>query len=226
MPFYNGDNGGATYQGVTGKEVRVLIYFDPYGTLNTSQGASTPPYNTIIDTDKPAKPNEHPAVDTSAAGRSSSTTATPPTTATCTSSCSSAPTTRAADPAGSQAQDAALAYAKVKPFAVVNYSSFGNGAFYNNYMAEHGVLNFGSVAGRSAKFYKQFPGKQWGYTPPIEYSAAQYANFVCTASRASPRATRRRSTGIANGPRASTGCSTRPTRPSRGWPTRPSSPQS
>ncbi|MCW2545199.1 MAG: hypothetical protein JWM40_2751, partial [Frankiales bacterium] len=182
VPFFIGENGGATYQGVTASEVRVLVYFSPYGTLNTSQGASTPPYNTIIDVNAPRKSNEHPAIYTLRAwqkffnrryaaykrkvhlyvqfGSYDSS---------------------GEQTAGSQAQDAALAYNRYKPFAVVNYSSFGNGNFYNTYMAEHGVLNFGSVAGRSASVYKHANGKEWGFKPPIEYSAAQYANFVCSS---------------------------------------------
>ena len=189
VPFYQGDNGGSTYQGVSAKEVRVVIYHEPYGTLNTSQGTSTPPYNTIVDTDLPAKPNEHPDVTTArgwskffgtryaAYNRhvhiyvqfgsydSSSRTS-----------------------AGTQAQDAALAYAKLKPFAIINLSGFGNGAFYNNYMSQHSVMIFGSVTARSAKSFDEFPGLQWGYLPPYEYSAAQYANAVCNTVKDKPTA--------------------------------------
>jgi len=187
VPFYVGDNGGATYQGVTAKEVRIVMYFDANSTLNTSQGTSTPPYNTIVDVDDPPKPREHPAITVNRGWQKyfmkryaaynrkvhifvqfgsfdSSGGQTP----------------------GSQAQDAALAYAKVKPFAVVNYAGFGNGDYYNNYMAEHGVLIFGSVAGRSADFYKQYPGQQWGYKPPLEYGAAQYANGACSILKGKP----------------------------------------
>ncbi len=81
--------------------------------------------------------------------------------------------------AGTQAQDAALAYAKIKPFAIINFSGFGNGTFYNNYMAQHSVMIFGAITARTAATFNEFPGLQWGYGPPLEYSAAQYANGVC-----------------------------------------------
>jgi hypothetical protein len=177
VPFYEGTNPGATYQGVTKKEVRIVMYFDAADTTNTSQGVSHPPYDTITDVDDPPKPREHPAISSvrawekffykryaaynrkvhlfvqfGSANRST---------------------------AGTQTQDAAKAYTKVHPFAIINYISFGNGDYYNNYMAEHGVLIFGSVAVRGASFYKQYGGKQWGYKPPFEYGAAQFANFVC-----------------------------------------------
>jgi hypothetical protein len=187
VPFFNGQNGGATFQGVTAKEVRILIYFDPYGTLNTSQGRSDPPYNTIIDLDDAPKANEHPAVYTNRAWatffnkRYATYDRRVHTFVQFGSYDSSAEQTP-----GTQAQDAALAYAKVKPFAVINYAAFGNGAYFNNYMAEHSVLNFGSVAGRSDTFYRQYPGLQWGYPPTLEYAAAQYAQFVCNVIHKKP----------------------------------------
>jgi len=181
VPFYQGENGGATYQGVSAKEVRILIYHEPFGTIDTSQGTSTPPYNTIVDTDLPPKPNEHPDVSTSRGWskffgqRYAAYNRHVKIYVQFGSYDSSSRTT-----AGTQAQDAALAYAKVKPFAVINFSGFGNGAFYNNYMAQHGVMIFGSISTRSASFYKEFPGLQWGYPPPLEYKAAQYANAICS----------------------------------------------
>ena len=201
VPFYQGENGGATYQGVTAKEVRILAYFDANPTLNTSQGTSTPPYNTIIDTDLPPKANEHPSISTmrgwskffgqryAAYNRHVRVYV----------QFGSFDSSNRQSP-GTQAQDAALAYNKVKPFAIINNSGFGNGAFYNNYMADHGVLIFGSTAARSANFYKRFPGLQWGYPPPYEYRAAQYANFVCNSIASKPSVNvGQGSVGIANG---------------------------
>lgn len=204
VPFYIGANGGSTYQGVTAKEVKVVIYHDPVSTLQTSQGTSTPPYNTIVDVDAPPKPNEHPDIETTRGwekfffhryaaynrhvhlfiqfGSSES-------------------GTGGTESAGTQTADAARAYNEIHPFAVVNYAAFGNGVYYNNYMAEHGVLNFGSVAGRSAAFYKQFAGKQWGYPPPLEYGAAQYANFVCSSLANKPATDMGPGQAGANGPR-------------------------
>lgn len=198
VPFYIGDNGGSTYQGVTAKEVRIVLYFDAVATTNTSQGISNPPYDTITDVDAPPKAEEHPSISTArgwekffylryaaykrkvhlfvqfgSANRST---------------------------AGTQTQDAAKAYTTVHPFAVINYVEFGNGDYYNNYMAEHGVLIFGSVAVRSASFYKQYAGKQWGYRPPFEYSAAQYAQFACNSLANKPTVdVGAGSVGIANG---------------------------
>ena len=182
VPFYMGDNGGATYQGVTAKEVRIVMYYDANSTINTSQGTSNPPYNTIVDLDKPPTPREHPTVSSNRAwqkffnkrfaaynrkvhmfvqfGSFDSGGGNTP---------------------GTQAQDAAVAYSKVKPFAIINYAGFGNGVYYNNYMAEHGVLIFGTAEGRSDEFYKQYAGQQWGYKPTLEYSAAQYANAICSS---------------------------------------------
>lgn len=187
VPYYQGNNGGATYQGVTGSLVKILIYFDPYSTLNTSQGASTPPYNTIVNLDAPPQPHEVPQVYVNRAWEKFF-------------------DTRYAaydrhvrfyvqfgsyddqglETPGTQTQDAAFGYAEVHPFAIINYASFGNGAYYNTYMAQHQVLVFGSVAGRTQSFYEQYPGLQWGYPPPIERSARHYADFVCSSLAGKP----------------------------------------
>jgi hypothetical protein len=187
VDHYEGNNGGATYQGVTADEVKVIIYFDPYGTLNTARGEDQPPYNKIIDLDAPSTPNEIAQVfvnrnwehyfDTTYQdynrhvhmyvqfGSYNAQGVTTPST---------------------QAADAAYGYTSVRPFAVINYSAFGNGAFYNTYMAQHGVLIFGSTTGRSESFYRQFPGQQWGYFAPLERSAAQYSEFVCSTLYGKP----------------------------------------
>lgn len=188
VPYYEGNNGGSTYQGVSAKFVNVLIYYDAYGTLNTARGEDQPPYGTIINLLSPSSTqynigqvivnrswmyyfNKRYAtydrwVDFFVQFGTYD--------------------DQGVETPGTQTADAAYGYSKVHPFAVINYSSFGNGEYYNDYMAQHGVLIFGSAPGRSESFYQQFPGLQWGYLPPIERSASQYAQFVCNALKGRP----------------------------------------
>ena len=180
-----GDNGGATYQGVAGAEIHVLLYEDGGVVASpTARGSDGYPTNQIVDLDAPPQPNEIGEMFTTRAweayfnnryqtyGRhvhffiqfASVDNAARP-----------GPTT----PATRQA-DAAEGYARVRPFAVINYATFnGNTDFYLDYMAQHGVLNFGSTIGRTSGFFNQYPKLVWGYPPPIERDATVFAAYVC-----------------------------------------------
>ena len=185
---FQGDNGGSTYQGVTGGVVKLLIYFDANGTLDTARGADTPTPNTIINLDDPPQPNEIGSTFVNRAwehyfnlhyqtynrhvqfwvqyGSLNS--------------------SGVAD-ANTRAADAAFGYSTVHPFAVLDYGAFGGyQGVYNNYMTSHGVLIFGSAYGRSEAYYQKYPGLQWGFLPPIEVDAQHYAQLVCTKLKGLP----------------------------------------
>lgn len=185
---FQGDNGGSTYQGVTGGLVKILIYFDANGTLNTARGADEPTPNTIINLDDPAQANEvgstfitrgwehyfnlhyqtynrHVQFWVQYGSLNGS---------------------GEAD-ANTRAADAAFGYSTVHPFAALDYGSFGGFQdVYNNYMSGHGVLIFGSAYGRSESYYQKKPGLQWGYLPPLEIDAQHYADMVCTKVKGLP----------------------------------------
>ncbi len=187
VPYFAGSNGGVTYQGVTGREVRVVLYYDDITSINTSQGSSTPPTNTIVDVDDPPRPREHPVISVTrswqkyfyrryaAYGRKvhlfvhfGSRDA------------------QGSHSPGSVAGDAALAYRTLKPFAVLNFSGGGLAGYYNEYMWQHGVLVFGAPAGHNNQFFSRYPGLHWGYNPTLEYSAAQYTEAVCGILKGRP----------------------------------------
>src|SRR4051794_1586180 len=56
---FEGDNGGATYQGVDDKEIRILMYMDG-GIVSspTPRGSDNFPTNELVDLNDPPKPNE------------------------------------------------------------------------------------------------------------------------------------------------------------------------
>lgn len=179
---YQGNNGGTTYQGVTGSLIKILIYFDGNPTLNTARGEDVPTPNTIINMDAPPQQgeiaqtfvnrawehyfdlhyqtyNRHVQFWVQYGSESSEGTA----------------------DASTREADAAFGYSTVHPFAVLDYGSLGGYQdVYNDYMVEHGVLLFGSQFGRTTAFYDQYPGLQWGYDPTVDEDAQNYARFVCT----------------------------------------------
>ena len=84
------------------------------------------------------------------------------------------------DQSGRQAA-AAAAYSKVKPFAAISIAGFvGERPTFGIYMAQQGVLNFGSQQGRTAAFFDQFPKLIWGYPPSVEQAAKVFIDYICT----------------------------------------------
>lgn len=178
VPDFNcKDNGGATYQGITDREIKILYYFDSgIVDVGTSKGDESRPSNTYVDLLQPPAQDEHiyPRIlrgwqayfndrfqtycrfvhfyvyfgSRSDAGPES------------------------------KRADAADNYSKIQPFAVVS-DSFSNNDAYLEAMAKRGVLNFGSFLGRSQDFFQQFPKLIWGYSPPLELQAESYASYVC-----------------------------------------------
>ena len=57
VPFFEGDNGGATWQGVTAEEITVLVYSSAYTTIPDTRerrSESTPAAGSYCDVDKPS----------------------------------------------------------------------------------------------------------------------------------------------------------------------------
>ena len=176
VAYFDGDNFGATYQGVTGEEIRLLVYIDS-GIAETggSKGQESRPENEFFDLFQPPQDDEHLLVEGyrgwqryfnerfQTYGRTVHFflhfgTNSP------------APEARRAD--------AAEGYARVKPFAVLTDAN-ENEVDYVAEMARRGVLNFGSYYGKESSFFQKYPKLVWGYQPTLEYSAKTYSSFVC-----------------------------------------------
>jgi hypothetical protein len=176
---FTGNNFGATWQGVSGEEVRVLFYvqgFTQY--VNTCRDPNqVTPDRQYFDLLSEEQPGEHCYVRAlrrwqqyfneryqtyrrfvhfyvyfSGSGES----------------------------AEERRADAADNYNKIKPFAVM---SVGDGQTfveeYLEYMAKRRVLNFGAFTFRSEEFYNAFPRFVWGYPPSLEQGARLFAGYVC-----------------------------------------------
>ena len=174
---FQGDNFGATYQGVNKEEVRILFYIQGFTNyVNTCQdpGRVTPD-NEYFDLAEPADPEEHCVLRVlrtwmqyfndryqtynrfvhfyvyfSGEGDS--------------------PELRRADAADN--------YNRIKPFAVISTANSHDDAYLET-MAKRGVLNFDSALGRDAAFFQKFPKLIWGYYPTQEISVKQYVSYIC-----------------------------------------------
>ncbi|MBA3654646.1 MAG: hypothetical protein H0W70_10685, partial [Actinobacteria bacterium] len=176
--FFDGDNGGNTYDGVTKDEIRILFYENGASFYTpTARGTDTEPASELRDLDEAPRQGELGIETTRRAwakyfedryqlynrrahfyiyyGSGSGT------------------------PEARQA-DAAQAYAQVKPFATISSTGLsGASDDFLVYMAKRGVLNFGSFSGRTQAFFNQFPKRIWGYPPTLEQMGAMYSDFVC-----------------------------------------------
>jgi hypothetical protein len=179
VPDFNcQDNGGATYQGVEEKEIRILYYLDSgIVDIGTSKGDETRPQNKYVDLLQEPEQDEHvyPRVLRGWQAYFNDRYQT---------YCRFVHfyvyfgSRNDAGPEAKRA-DAADNFAKIKPFAVIS-ESFADNDAYLEAMAKRGVLNFGSFLGRSNDFFNLFPKLVWGYAPPIELQADAYAKYVCT----------------------------------------------
>lgn len=176
VAFFNGDNGGATYRGVTGEEIRILFYMD-VRFYSSSRGMEQTPSNRLFDLDKPPAENEtDPHLRALRAyqryfndryqtygrrahffayyGRSGSLSA------------------------EEVAANAAENFRQVQPFAVISIKD-EHQETYLRAMARYGVLNFGSFLGRSEAFFAQYPKLVWGFLPSVEQQARSYGTYIC-----------------------------------------------
>jgi len=184
VAYYNGNNGGSTYQGVTAKQVTVLIYVDPD---DTATGTDDGEENETIYSGQYFD-------------LSSQTAASPRTRdyarwmqyfnyhyatynrhvnfwlyfSTCESGCSSGSPT-----AQTRESDAASNFAKLHPFAVITSSAQEFVGSYESYLAAKGVLVFGSQYMNDNSFYESYPAHIWDYLPTVQRQAEAFSSYVC-----------------------------------------------
>jgi hypothetical protein len=182
---FRGNNGGATYRGVTTNEVKVLVYFtlSAGGAENgSSKGNEPTPVNRYDDFAEPQKSDEfiysrmlrlyqqsfndryqtynrfvHFVVHYGAPDPSAET----------------------------RRSDAAEDASGVQPFLVLNFAT-KNADAYTSAMAQRGIVVIvGRVGGIGAvgfenSFFSHFPSLLWSYLPSIEQRARLFTTWACT----------------------------------------------
>lgn len=176
VAVFNGDNGGATYQGVTREEVRVVIYFGGGGQECYYDEACEPmPVNKLYDLGQSPQeddPRRTKLIRTwqryfneryQTYGRfvrlyvyygSGN---------------SSAESRRAA---------AGEILKTVKPFATLEYV-YGNSNAYVSAMANRGVMSFGGREFRTLDQYREHKGLLWSFAPAAERLAEAFSSWLC-----------------------------------------------
>ncbi len=200
VPFFEGDNGGATYKGVTEDEIRVVVYYDGEGNAVAGDGEvdDLPPDGTICDVDKP--PNTDRGCFAENTGQDS-------TWVRFVRAYSNYFNSRYQTynrrihfyvywgaccsqqfvPESKKRAIAADIDDRLDPFATLNHTIFTyyRDAFVDA-ISQRGVFVFGGGAGMTglepykASYFQSYAPKVWSYAPDIEHWAELYADYVCT----------------------------------------------
>jgi len=197
VAYFNGDNFGSTYQGVTGTDVRILIYVD--GNLNYirgSEGSEVTPDHQYFDLGKEPTGHEHVLVRAFRDFQTYFNDRYQTYNRFVHFYMYFGSTDQSEEARRGEAVDN---YSKVQPFAVLIFAE-ANAEAYLQVMAEHHVLNFGSFVGHDQSFFQQFPKLIWGYQPSLQTEARSYVSYVCNKVVGFP-ATRAGGTLANNNPR-------------------------
>lgn len=187
VPSFTGDNGGATWQGVTSKEVVVMFHFAGTQGLCEHSGGAEPnqcdPAGGYYDLNDPNQANKYAFFhflndwerffnehyqrygrlihfyayfDDIVQGGGTNYT----------------PQDAAADAAKNEKD--------YHPFAALDETGSYQDS-YTSVMAQHRTLIFGGAGTLlSEKYYQGYPGFYWGFPPPLEVRAQQWATWVCS----------------------------------------------
>ncbi len=191
VPFFEGENGGATFTGVSKDEVRVVVYTDTFQTTGGDRGyETTPDPGTICDIDSPPDQpgntaclngegtQDHGNVDVVRgmskffnerfqtynrhvhlflywSGHGSG---------------------GKASVRRSEAQDI---LERIKPFAALDYTIWGNSNAFIEAMVKRHVTIYGSYAMVPNKTYRENAPYLWSFWPDIEHQASLFYDYVC-----------------------------------------------
>lgn len=190
QPFFDGDNGGATWQGVTRDTITILIYQQTVITIDNngterSNDARTYCDIELMDCDGDGKTDSKVHVWVRVANAflryfnerfqtydrkvkayfywSNSVAA------------------------SGRRSDAADNWARYKPFAVLDQA--WNGGYHEAYVdsiARRNSMVFGSFVGLPRQFYESYAPKVWAFWPDVESWAEMYSGYICNKVKGSP----------------------------------------
>ena len=189
---YNGDNGGATYQGVTKSDITILLYADGSGDgasntngypSNSQAGDATNPIGPLYqDTEAPASGTDNVVLRNARImsryfNDRFQTYNRHVHVWVYWSKKGTGVEGRRAD-----AEDVTSGRVMPVPFAYLDQATFeGNNAVFTDAMSRRGVMNFGSYAlgNQPNAFYNKFKPKVWGYFPDTEHKADEFVSYLC-----------------------------------------------
>jgi hypothetical protein len=185
VPYFDGNNGGATYQGVTRDEVRFLLYISTnVGRCGHFKGCQDRPVGEYHDLAKPERDDDY-YQDVYARNWQRYFNERYQTYGrfvhffTYYHNGVSTPEARRAAAADN--------YSVVKPFAVVfDGLSPSNLGAYQEVAHNRGMLVFVNGVGMSSAVFQRFPKLSYGFMPAFEQQAIVYADYLCNKVKPHP----------------------------------------
>src|SRR5437660_8308748 len=185
VAYFTGDNGGATYPGVSASEIRILIVYDGNHNWYLNSGEQSSPQNTYVDLwQRPPSQSEFfithfwRVLQKYFSDRYQTYGRHPHFFLYYTHDIASAETP---EEARGEAVDNV---AQVHPFgAIVSMANMSE--TYETALAQRGVMNF-SADLQTRSFYQGFADRMWGFLPAADYWSSLYTSFVCAQVGAGP----------------------------------------
>lgn len=193
VPFFEGDNGGATWQGVNADEITVIVYSSAYSTIPDNRerrNESTPAAGSYCDVDSaPNKPGNVACLEDNASLEDHAVVR----------------VARAyskyfnerfqtygrhvhlwvyfsgASNASARKADAAANWDRLKPFAVLDNAFFGGfNEVYAEAAARRRISIYGSFAAFANSYYRNNAPYIWSFWPDVEHYADMFTSYFCT----------------------------------------------
>lgn len=189
VPFFQGENGGATYRGVTKDEVVAVVYQDAHQAVGSDAGyESSPPAGSICDVDGPP---DDPKKEGCINGEQTQDHGTVKIIRALAryfndrfqtynrhvhvyvywSSAPNSPSGRR-----SEVQDM---YERLKPFAAIDFTHFGGSQYFVEASVKRRISIYASYAMLPNKVYRENAPFLWSFWPDVEHEAALYHEYVC-----------------------------------------------
>jgi len=214
VPYFEGDNGGQTWQGVTAKEIVVIVYADRFITSGGSSGGETSPTaNTYCDVDKPPDTENTCAARDGGSGLAVKQPRRDHFQVQIVRAYSKYFNERFqtydrrvhfyifwtnANSASTRRADASANWERYKPFAAIQIPAFGGyDDAYTEAVVKRSIMSFGALLPRANSYFRANAPYIWNFWPDVEHWADQYTSYIC--QKVAPYPVQHAGQGVENG---------------------------
>ncbi|MEX2537782.1 MAG: hypothetical protein WD646_03925 [Actinomycetota bacterium] len=190
VPFFQGDNGGTTWRGVTKDEITIVVYVDGNTLLLGGDGGAetSPGAGTICDIDSTPNDPDNAGCINGEGTEDHFNVAIVRTLAKYFNDRFQTYNRRAhfyiywgtlGGSTTDKRSDAQDLFEQLRPFAVIDYSVFGEAEAFIEAMVKRGVSVYGSYALLENRIFRENAPFLWSFWPDVEHQVALFHDYVC-----------------------------------------------